>query len=430
LPYVALLRRNPQFARLWAAQAVSLIGDWFNSIVIFSLVSVYTNGSGAAVGVLLLARFLPPLLVSPLAGVLLDRYDRKTLLIASDIIRSVIVVGFLFANSPDRLWLIYLLTILQFGVSAIFEPGRSAFTPSVVRKDDLVNANVLGSQTWSLALAIGGALGGFVAGAFGTQTALILDALTFGISAAFIWSIRPDQPQPERAQHGRGVSARDFIEGLRYARAHPEAGSALVVKFGGSIGAVDSLLVAYATVLFPLYLAGSATTPEQAGSFSLGVLWTAFGIGALLGPIVIARRSDGSLKTMRRLILIAYAVLTVGWLFFGASTTLLMAAGAMLIKAMGSNVYWTYSSVILQKTVDDAYLGRMFALDMAGFQLATVLSVSVTSAVLEAVGSGQAQTITLWTAVASLAPLTIWYFITRWLDARERRLQTAPVAGD
>jgi predicted MFS family arabinose efflux permease len=433
MPYLHLLRRNPQFARLWAAQAISLIGDWFNSIVVFALVSDFSEGSGAAISLLLLARFLPPLLLAPVAGVLLDRYDRKRLMIASDILRSVIVVGFLFATTPDRLWLIYLLTVLQFSLSAIFEPGRSAFTPAVVRKEDLVEANVLSSQTWSLALAIGGALGGLVAGAFGVQTALLLDALTFGFSAAFIWSIRPDQPRPPQPARTGGASLRDFVEGLQYAGAHPEAGTALMVKFGGSVGAVDTLLALYATVLFPLFIVGVTTTDAQAGSLSLGLLWTAFGIGALAGPILFQRFGDESLRSLRRGIIAAYALLTVGWLIFGSAPSLAVAALAMLVKAMGSNIYWTYSSVILQKTVEDRFLGRMFALDMAGFQLATVLSVTITGAVLEAVGTAQTQTVTLWTAAASLIPLTVWALVTRWHERRTAVVpqpHAEPLAGD
>jgi MFS family permease len=99
-----------------------------------------------------------------------------------------------------------------------------------------------------------------------------------------------------------------------------------------------------------------------------------------------------------------------------------MAAFAMLIKAMGSNTYWTYSSVILQKTVDDEYLGRMFSLDYAGFQLATVLSTVVTGVVVEALGNAQAQAIVLGTAVVSLLPLAAWAAITRWLERRHVKI--------
>src|SRR5688500_11690491 len=102
--YLQMLRRNPNYVRLWLAQAISLLGDWFNTVVLFALVTAYSPEStrGIAISGLLLARFLPPLLVSPFAGVLVDRFNRKHVMIISDLVRAVTVLLLLFANSPDR----------------------------------------------------------------------------------------------------------------------------------------------------------------------------------------------------------------------------------------------------------------------------------------------------------------------------------------
>lgn len=417
MTYIALLRRNPQFARLWAAMLISFIGDWFNTIALAALVSRFTNGSGLAISLFLLARFLPPLLVTPLAGALADRLDRKRLLIISDLLRVAIVLGLLVIQSADQLWLLYVLTMLQFALGAVFEPVRSALTPATVRKEDLIGANVLGSVTWSVALWLGALSGGLVAGTFGIATALVVDASSFLVSALLIMAIRPVY-ETSAETSTQGFRLRDIVDGLRYARQRPDIGSTLLVKFGGSIGNVDSLLIIYATVLFPLFIGGISDTSDQAGALSLGILYTGFGIGAVIGLIVINRFNDGSVMRMRRLIVVGFALITLGWLLFGIAGSVWMAAFAMLIKAMGSNTYWTYSSVILQKTVDDEYLGRMFSLDYAGFQLATVLSTIVTGFVIELLGNTHAQTIVLGTAVVSLVPLATWAAITRWLERR------------
>ena len=124
--YLPFLRQNTNFTRVWIAQIISLFGDWFNIIALSALVAQYTNKSGLAVSGLLLARVLPPFLVSPFAGVLVDRFDRKRLLIMSDVLRTVIGISLFFATSADRLWIIYVATIFQFVFSAIFEPARSA----------------------------------------------------------------------------------------------------------------------------------------------------------------------------------------------------------------------------------------------------------------------------------------------------------------
>ncbi|MBZ0288128.1 MAG: MFS transporter, partial [Anaerolineae bacterium] len=161
--YINLLRNNKDFSRLWLAQVVSLLVDWFNTVALSALVSQYTDGSGLAISGLLIARFLPPLIVSPFAGVLVDRFDRKRLLIASDVLRACIVLLLLFAGGRDQLWLIYLMTVFQFILSAVFEPGRSAILPSLVTGNDLLRANTLSNVTWSAMLAVGAIVGGVVA---------------------------------------------------------------------------------------------------------------------------------------------------------------------------------------------------------------------------------------------------------------------------
>jgi predicted MFS family arabinose efflux permease len=312
----------------------------------------------------------------------------------------------LLASSADRLWLIYLLTIFQFSFSAIFEPGRSAIMPSVVRRTDLVEANVLSSVTWSVMLAIGGALGGLVSTLFGAAAALIFDAATFLISALLITRIHVtrESVEPRRQE---GISLRDFMDGLRYAAAHPPTAATLLVKLGGNVGSFDPVVILYATALFAV---------GEGGSGSLGVLWSAFGIGAILGPLAVNRLNDGSVRMMRRLIIVGYGFISIGWFLFGGAPVLLVAALATIVKAMGSSIYWTYSSVILQKTVPDQYLGRLFSLDMAGFQFATVVSTLITGFAVEVLGAGAVRQIVFWSGAASLVPLTLWALAIPWIE--------------
>lgn len=418
--YIELLRNNPDFARLWYASIVSFLGDWFDTIVLSALVSQYSNGSGVAISGLLLARFLPPLLVSPFAGVLLDRMSRKRLLIISDLARCLIVLTFLLATSPDRLWLIYVVTVLQFSLSALFDPGRSALTPSVVRKEDLVKANILGSVTWSVMLAVGGALGGLVAALLGTSFALVFDAATFLLSALLISSIRTPEVRAERTEHEKatGFTMRDFVEGVRYAVRNPTVGASLLIKLGGNFGNIDTVMIVYATTVFVV---------GKNGTGSLGILWTAFGLGALVGPLIVNRFSDGTVRVMRRLIIVGYAFITIAWFVFGFAPALAIAALALFIRAMGSSVYWTYSSVIVQKTAPDRYLGRMFSLDQAGFQFAVVVSTIVVGAALTALGPQNVRQIVFGTGFASLIPLLFWSWIVWWVERREAVMGPVPV---
>jgi MFS family permease len=409
--YIDLLRRNPDYTRMWLAQAVSLLGDWFSTIALSALVVRYSSGSGIAVSGLLLARFLPPLLIGPFAGVLVDRFNRKRLMIASDLIRALVVLMFFLVRDPDHLWLIYALTIIQFVCGAVFEPARSALLPSLVAPEYLVKANILGSITWSVMLAAGAAIGGLVAAAFGATTALLVDAMTFLISALLIVSIRySEKHDSSRQQPTDGDSRLGFRDGLRYIAQHPATAAVLLVKLGGSIGSIDTLMVIYATRLFVV---------GDEGTGSLGILYSAFGIGAVIGPIVLNRFNNGTVPTMRRLISIGYVWITLGWLLLGGAPTLLAATVAVLVKAMGSSIYWTYSSVILQKTVPNHYLGRVFALDLAGFQLSTVVSVLVTGWLIEHIDTTNVPGIALGTGLVSLIPLVLWTLAVPWIARKD-----------
>src|SRR5205085_5279232 len=186
--YLELLRRNRDFRLLWLGQVVSQLGDWFDTIALFTLVLRLT-GSGRAVGLVLVARFLPSVVLGPLSGVVADRFNRRHIMIASDIARAVVVLGFLLVRSAGQVWLVYVLTILQLGFSAFFEPARSAAVPSVVSERELVTANSLSSVTWSAMLTLGAAIGGPVTGWFGTDVAFVADSLTYVASALLIYSI-------------------------------------------------------------------------------------------------------------------------------------------------------------------------------------------------------------------------------------------------
>ncbi|MFN8420267.1 MAG: MFS transporter [Anaerolineae bacterium] len=416
--YIQLLRTNPDYFRLWIAQAVSLLGDWFNTLVLSALVSNLTDGSGLAISVMLLCRFVPPLIVGPFAGVLIDRFNRKNLLILSDVLRVFIVLGFLLIHTRDSLWLLYVLTVLQFGVSTIFEPGRSALLPAVVHADDITAANVIGTMTWSAMLAAGGALGAVVAGAFGTSTALIFDAASFAVSALLIASVQP-RFAAQLNHHESDSKAKsdgkqpNIMDGLRYVRAHPSVLIALLIKPGGVVGSMDTLIIIYATSLFVV---------GDKGAGSLGILWALFGVGSVLGfPLFSRLNKDGSIRTMRRLIILAYGFLTAGWFIFGAAQSLWIAGLGLFVRAIGGNVYWTYSTVILQKSSPDDYLGRIFSLDWIGWQASLVISIIITGFLLEQLGEESVRAVVFGTGVVSVIVLLLWTQAVRWLENYESR---------
>lgn len=420
--YLQLLRENQDFRLLWSAQVVSLLGDWFNTIVLSTLVSQYSNNSGLAISIFLMARFLPPLIVGPFAGVLVDRFNRQKILVYSNVFRTGIVLLFLFASNPDMLWLIYVLTIAQFTFSALFEPAQSAITPSLIKREDYVIANTLSSITWSSMLAVGAIAGGLVAALFGSVTALLIDAMTFAVAAFLISRIdyspadRVDLESTESPSDDRG-----FVDGLKYLRANPTTFAVLLVKGGSSIGNVDTLMTVLAAQVFVL---------GANSELSLGLMYSAFGIGAVLGPLVLNRFNDDSVRRMRRLVIIGFVWVVVAWFIMGGAGTLFVFCIGLVIRAMGGSANWTYSSVILQKTVPDSYLGRVFSLDLAFFQLATVVSTIGHGALIDAVGVEQILPIAIGTAAVGTIPLLIWLAALPRMERRDQRLEAVSVTGD
>src|SRR5678816_4320823 len=122
--YVELLRRNRSFRQLWLGQVVSQMGDWFNTIALYTIILKLT-GSGRDVGLLLVARFLPSFLFGPISGVIADRFSRQRIMIISDLLRAAVVLGFLFVRRPDQLWFLCVLTVFRLGLSTFFEPAMT-----------------------------------------------------------------------------------------------------------------------------------------------------------------------------------------------------------------------------------------------------------------------------------------------------------------
>ena len=405
--YFSLLKQRPQFRTLWLASLVSMMGDWFNTIASVILVNRYTD-SGVAVGALFLARALPPFVMGPLAGVIADRFSRKTILIATDLLRAFIVSGFLLVDRPERAWLIYALTIAQFVVSAFFEPARAAILPTLVKGEgELLRANTLSSATWSAMLAFGAAIGGFTAALFGANTALVIDALTFFLSALLVWRITA---VPSRIASDETSSGwLDFVDGLRYVRQHHDVGLFTLVKALGQIGSADILIAIYAERIFP--------GVGQEGAGALGLLFAAAGVGAILGPIIGNYATDGSVKSLQQAIGVGFMALVAGWAIFGWSPSLPIAMAGLMIRFMGGSLNWTYSSVLLQIKVPDRYLGRVFALDFGIFTLAMATAVWFTGLALDQTSLTPRQ-ISLILAAGSLIPVLFWSTASRLSERR------------
>ena len=380
--YLALLRGNRDFRLLWLGQVVSQLGDWFNTIALFTLVLRLT-GSGSAVGLVLVARFLPSVFLGPLSGVLADRFDRRRIMIASDAARALVVLGFLFVRRPEHVWLVYVLTVLQLAFSAFFEPARSAAVPSVVARRDLVAANSISSVTWSAMLTLGAAVGGPITDWFGTDAAFVIDSLTYALSAVLIAALRlpprPARPK-KRLTLARALGITDTVEGLRYVWRRPRVLALLLVKPAWGLGGgILTLMPVFGEKVFRVSLHAGV------GGAALGMsaLYAARGIGTALGPVLTRRFYSETRAQMQRAIGVSFVVGGAFYILFGLAGSFTAALAWLAIAHMGGSVLWVFSSVLLQSNVEDEYRGRVFGAELTLMTLSLAASNYATGEALD-----------------------------------------------
>ena len=191
--FIELLRVNPVFRRYWGANAVSMLGEWFNTVALFVLIDAMSGSSELALGVLFILRMFALAFPQLLTGVLADRYSRKWLMVLANLLSAVAVGSLLFLPAEGPIWYVYAVAAVLQLLHAVYVPAENAAIPNITKPNELLTANALNSGTWSASLAIGASLGGFVVAAYGVQVAFITNVAAFLFAAAVIATI--DIPQ-------------------------------------------------------------------------------------------------------------------------------------------------------------------------------------------------------------------------------------------
>ena len=407
--YIELLRGNRSFRQLWLGQVVSQMGDWFDTIALYTIILNLT-GSGRDVGLLLVARFVPSFFFGPLSGVIADRFSRRTIMIVSDLSRAVVVLGFLFVRRADQLWIIYVLTVFQLGLSTFFEPAKTAVIPSIVSDRELVAANAISSVTWSVMLTLGAAIGGVITGRFGTDVAFILDAMSYLLSAWLIFTVvLPKRPPRERQKlsFSKAIGITDTIEGIRYVKNRSRVLALLLVKPAWGLGGgILTLLAVFGEKIFPV---------GKSAATGIGVLFAARGIGTAVGPIVARRISGEGDKRMQVSIGIAFLIGGFFYAAFGAAQSFIVALMVLGIAHCGGSILWVFSTVLLQRSVADNFRGRVFAAELALLTLTMAASNYVTGELLDRFRIPP-RLVTIGVGIFFTLPGIVWFLTYKWWD--------------
>ena len=352
-----LLRRR-DFGLLWAGGLISETGDWF-LLVGLPVWVLQVTGSSLVTATVFLVGLLPGLVVGPLAGVLVDRWDRRRTLVAVSLAQAAFLLPLLAVDGRHRLWVVYLVMAAEAALAQLNDPARNALVPTLVARGDLVGANALIGLNANLARLAGSPLGGLLVELAGLPGLVVGDAVSFLVGAALLGLVR--RPPPAEPAEPREVSSApatpgvvgEWVDGLRVTLG--DRG----LRWGLVVNGLAAVAQGIFTVLFVLFV-----TRELGGDGTdVGLLRGVQAIGGLLGGLVVvglARRLEpGRLLGVSLLVFAAVdlaiwngpALTTGGWLYLG----LFVAAG---IPGIG---FLTGLTALVQERTGDAYLGRVFA---------------------------------------------------------------------
>jgi MFS family permease len=355
-PFVSLLRGNRNYRFTWIGQVVSEVGDHFNNIAVFSLAVAATH-SGMTIALIFLARAVSAVVAGPLAGVALDRFDRKQLMIASDLVRGIVAAGFIFVDQdhPD-LRLVYLLSALLMLASPFFTAGRASILPDIATRDELHTANSLTQMTQWTTLTAGALLAGSSAAAFGYQWAFGFNSLSFFVSALCISRLalpgRGFQPPGPRHASEAVRPWHEYAEGLRYIRGVPLVLGLLLVNVGWATGggAAQILFTVFGEMVF------------KRGPAGLGTIWGFAGVGLLCGGAVAYRFGRTlSFKNYKRAIAVCYLVHGGAYVLFSRTPSFALALGYIALSRAGVGMSSVLNMSQLLRMVPNEFRGRVFA---------------------------------------------------------------------
>ncbi len=320
------------------------------------------------------------------------------------------------AGGAGSIWLAYPLLALLSVFGAPFDPAFSAATPNIVDPQDLPAANALSGSLWGTMLAVGAGLGGIVATVFGRDTAFVIDAVSFGVSALLLWGIRRPFSEEREPGHEHPRMLDATIEVLQYARRDHRVLALIGVKAGFGLAAgVLALLPVFGAEVF------------DRGEIGVGALMAARGMGALAGPFLGHRISGQGHRRLFGAIGIALTVFGASYMALGLAPSLWIAAGVIFVAHLGGGAQWVLSTFGLQVLVPDHIRGRVFAVDFAMITLSLAVSSLIASAIADSAGPRIAA---LLVGAMAVVWAIVWTWLTRSIRRRTATEGFAPSRGD
>jgi MFS family permease len=369
----AAVARSPRFFPLWIGQLISNFGDTLHYIALVVLVFQLT-GQGIAVAVLVAAEIIPILLLGPVAGVVIDRFNRKHVLIAADMLRALLVVTLVW---PQGAWHAYLVAAGLATGNTFFNPTVQAVIPAITTEDQRLAANSVAWSTGRIVQIIAASSAGGLIAIVGTSPAFIVNAVTFVLSALFLARLKI----PAHAGHitsstkrGLGNYLTDARSGLRFARRDRFVSRLLVVQALASlaVGATGAMLV----VLSERHL----NLPPS------GFAWliAAIGAGALVGPLIPNTLAHDYRDA--RWLFIPYVIRGIGDILIATFTPFPIALLILFVYGLNTSTGMVVFNSTIQGAIPDEVRGRTFTLLDASWNAMRLVSLGIGGIMVDLVG--------------------------------------------
>jgi MFS family permease len=355
--YIELLKKNSKFRRFWAAAVISMMGEWFNTIALFTLILKY-SGSEAMLGLLFTIRMLGFAVLQPITGLLADRWSRKWIMVISNLLQVGLALCFLMVDGPEDMWWLLGLSGIMMILHGAYMTAERAALPNIVEASELATANALDAATWSTALATGAFLGGLVVANYGVDVAFVIDSATFLIGALILIPLRIPQNVSADMRGPIFKTAYGNIKaGFVRLISEPRLKRIVFAKTtwnlaGGGLAAVF------------LVIAGSRMSPGEMAA-GIGLFFMARGIGTGIGPI-LARKYLVNKNRWPALVGILVSVSGFFYLLIGLTLfeNLYLTLFLIVLAHAASGANWVLSTILTQEWVEDEMRGRVFSIDM------------------------------------------------------------------
>lgn len=401
-PYVRLAR-DARFSAFWLAGTISLFGDRLHQIALGVMVLAVT-GSAMQTGLVFLAATLPNLLLGPIAGTFVDRWNQKYVMIVSDLLRAGMVITLPFVIDSN-VWLVYPLVFVVTTVSLFFRPAKAAIVPRIVRREDLTPANGAMWTGETMADIAGYPLAGVFVGVLGANLAFWVDSLTYIISAVLLAGlvIPPAARQAgPRVSSALGAFVEETREGWHFLRGEVTLFQNTLVSVLAqlSIGATLALMVVYAQ----RSLDGNVIPYPE----SYAIIEAAIGVGNLVGGFIVG--AIGARLRKGWLVITGFAVMGLATIVLGLTSNELLAIAAAVVIGVFNLVYIIPSQTLFAERTPEGMMGRAVAIR------SSIVMGALTGAM--AVSSGLADHVDAGTIIAATGVLTvIAAIIAAWLPA-------------